>query len=208
MICSLLLALFLFSGCASKNLSEGNAEEQIKEKLKNDSYNLSTTIGEAYDMPNVGVGNFASPEKHDQAHSQYLEMEKQGLITLKYEEGPYKARPGYERMFEEFRTLFRHVNVTDKGKEFIIKEEVRNSKGGNLKEYKVVTAFNKFVKITGITEPSDAFGMKMCMVDYETKYDFTPFGEIFLPPDDKNKSYKHTAVFVLYKDGWKLDTAG
>lgn len=202
--CSLLLVLFFFGGCASKDLSEGNAATQIKEILKNDSYNLSVTIGDGYFTPMVGAGNFASPEKHAPLHSEYLAMEKQGFITLKYEEGPAKTRPGYERMYEDYRTLFRHVNMTDKGKKFLIKEEVRNSQGGPLKEYRVVTAFYKFVKITGITEPSDAMGAKMCMVNYETKYEFTPFGEIFPPGADKNKTYKHTTEFVLYKDGWKL----
>lgn len=186
-LCSVLV---LVTGC-SKNLSEGKAEKAIKNLLQKEPDRKTMIIPEVWF--HAFFGNIVATPEHDKDRSKYLELENRGLIKVSYEQ-VYKtpAHPGWTN------GVYRRISLTDKGKKYLIKT-TKGSEGRNLK---ILIGERKFHKITGITEPSDAMGMKMCQVNFQTKWDLTPFGEVFSA--SKENIENHSVPFVLYSDGWRL----
>jgi hypothetical protein len=188
LICSILV---LATGCNNKKLSEGKAETAIKNLLQKEPDRRTMTIPEVWF--HAFFGDIVATPEHDKDRPKYLELEKRGLLKVTYEqvyETP--AHPGWHN------GVYRRISLTDKSKKYLIKATPA-SEG---QDFEILLGERIFLKITGITEPSDSMGMKMCQVNFETKWDLTPFGEVFA--DSKNNIEEHSVPFVLYSDGWRL----
>ena len=57
------------------------------------------------------------------------------------------------------------------------------------------------ITVTGLTAPSETGGNKTVHAEYTAEFKLTPIGEIY---SSSGVSYKGTADFALYDDGWRL----
>jgi hypothetical protein len=193
MVVLILSSLVFLPGC-SKNLSDRKAEALIKDYLEK-SPQKKTIIIRDYGIEN----NFSMPNpEDDHERPKYLELENKGLLKLGYVPCEYR---GYHR-------LYRSIELTNKGKEYLIKWDTDRYLAGFPQEqvFTVLLGVKKFDKITGITAPADAMGQKMCEVNFETKWELTPFGSLLSDPNSNTQ--KETLSFVLYNDGWRIMNMG
>jgi len=90
------------------------------------------------------------------------------------------------------------ASIGEKGKAYLTTEE-----GMLGKSWRLNAAIVSDVEITGMTEPSDMMGYKVMRVDFTAMYKLTPIGDLL---SQKPKLTRNGGImFVLYKDGWKVD---
>lgn len=183
LICS---TIILLSGC-SKKLSEEKAKGVISDYMDKAAENQTGSLGDL--QIHTGYGYDSKPED-DKERPQYMEMEKRGLIKLSYVPPP------------EGNLVIRRIALTDMGRKYFLSMDTSNP---YWPQTKVLLGVKKFNKIRGITEPSDGMGQKMCTVEYETRWELTPFGEILLGQNGAPPQVD-SVQFVLYNDGWRLMT--
>ena len=102
------------------------------------------------------------------------------------------------------RNFYYKIKPTDKGKDFV-KLKIRNMAiSWNTLKLADITS----IEVTNVSEPSKVMGQKRCTAEFTYRYKATPFGEIYLSPEELNRIYKKTAIFIFSKDGWKVSTEG
>jgi hypothetical protein len=209
-----LLLSFVVAGCGN-DLSRSQAEEAIKK-----------TVGKRPITKEMSLGNdnrvirytYYSKENYVQEHQQnslgkklvedsnrYLALSEKGLLTYKavatFHDDAAERMPNPSSLFYYDEYV---LELTPKAKPYVIKEWVSRGfvKGLRTSDVKVLLAEVDKVEVTGISKPSDAMGQKICQASYTVRYKPTPFGEVFMRPE---QLVQHGSMFfVLYDDGWRI----
>lgn len=181
-ICLLLVfcALMAISGCGN-DLSRGKAENILKAALTKeyDSFCLMKQYN------NEQVCAFIIMNENEKQNV-FPDLERDGLLRIK----------GYDKPMNAI-LISCYVEFTKKAEPYLVKYV--NDK------IAVITAEADSVTVTGISKPSDAFGKKMCAVDYKAIYKLTPFGEAWQKRGYRiNLEESRTVDFILYDDGWRI----
>lgn len=198
-------AVLLVAACGSGQLSRSQAERQLEAQFK--ARGLTSTI-ELADSPRklkkFGCVYDGCPEKPFENFSglgngwnDLVRLSKQGLATFQLVE---RTRPQTWNGYALFR-----VTLTDAGKRFLIKETT----SGNTVKAEVVVREFKNLEVLGIGAPAELMGHKVAVVNYRLEYDITPVGQVLLVREGPNalaRERQGQALFVLYDDGWKLDS--
>jgi hypothetical protein len=210
---SLFLAFFI-AGCGN-DLSRSEAGEIIRK-----------VVGKQPVTKEIGLGNesritrYYYPGKDDyiRDHQQnslgkkfvedlnkYLSLSEKGLLTYKavatFHDDAAERMPNPSSLFYYDEFL---IELAPKAKPYVIKEWISRGpfKGMRSSHVKVVLAEVDKVEVTGISKPSDAMGQKVCEAGYTVRYKPTPFGEVFMRPD---QLVQHDSMlFVHYDDGWRI----
>lgn len=136
----------------------------------------------------------------------YTNLANDGLLTVtalaqEPQKGWYGGEPyGYDIVCE--------IRLTEKAKPYIA--DIEDMNYGKYKDYnkkvKLVTGRRAIVNILGLTEPAEALGVKMSMVNYQYKFSPTAVG---LALKNQMKEIKDinedSARFILYDDGWRME---
>ncbi len=194
--------------CENKKiLSRGKAENLLKEHFSKYVHVMEIEVGK--------IDGYVSKDKMDAGNpctqlyewrDYYTSLTNEGLLTVAaLSEDPKKGwyseeLYGYDIVCE--------IKLTDKANPYIadIKEEEYGNYRGYNKEVKLVTGRRKIVKVIGITEPAEALGIKMSIVNYQYKFNPTAVG---LALKNQMKEIKDinedSARFILYDDGWRME---
>jgi hypothetical protein len=175
--------IFSIAGC-SNDLSRSNASAMIKSTAEPKTLSW---IRCQTDSRTCYVGNMlyhlSEKDKED-----FSRLENDGFITMKTEMkiGAAKVR----------------LNLTDKAIPYVVS---RKSIVDGIYTRIITGAINS-VEVTGISKQSDMLGHKICTATYIVNYKLTPFGDI-LAKDETKLSEQRQAMFVLYDDGWRIDSS-
>jgi len=184
--------LFILLGLQScKNkLSRSHAEDEIVKKMEL-PINEEIIIKKKYFVDHQQVMGFgmvcfpSSAPKFSEYENMLMELQNKGYINLKK-----------DQFYNECNDLYTNVELTDKGKKDLLKENEGN--------YEVKLCEICFGEITGIIEYNE---FQVADVKYSLiRKNYTEFGLILSNNIKENESYEKSASFNKYDDGWRIES--
>ena len=188
--------------------SRSEAARQIKEALEKEKITHAITLGNINGKKIYGyshINNYNEGHKNHELGKQFvgdpdrfIELSAKGLIDYKVLR--LKQYDGHERYKDWIE-----ISLTHKGKKYATEKMEKSIRDNKISKMAVARlAELDGVEITDINAPSDARGTKYTRVMYISKYNLTPFGEVF--KDRVKLTRKGYVYFLLYDDGWRWTT--
>ena len=199
------LTALLATAC-SQNLTRSDAQRQLEEKYLNE-YRGTEKIETARRNVQGGTrGHICLKVATGKFQSWFPEtaaLSDAGFVKANVLESSIKEEACSNILNYTPGGIFDYITIepTTKLKPFIVKELPMGSYSNDSSYIEVLTA-NPQIEITGITAPSDAFGKRMCTVNFRISFKNNEIGDLL---KKRYEARDKEQAFIKYDNGWRLE---